>query len=315
MYSVGIDLGGTNIAVGVIDENNKIIGRGKEKTFSERNAEEIFVSMVKAVNSALGDAKITLSEVKSIGIGTPGSVDKENGIIVYANNLNFHNVPARDILKKYFDTEIYIDNDANCAALGEAVAGAGEGKKSFVAVTLGTGVGSGLIVDGKIVTGCNDAGGECGHMVITVDGEECTCGRKGCWEAYASATALIKQTKEAMNKDKNSVMWSLCENDIDNVSGRTAFDAMRAGDKTGKEVVERYIKYVSVGTVNLINALQPEVLCFGGGICNEGDTLLEPIREYVRRERYSKYAEKQTVICRAVLGNDAGIIGAALLDR
>lgn len=315
MYSVGIDLGGTNIAVGVIDENNKIIGRGKEKTFSERNAEEIFASMAKAVNSALGDAKITLSEVKSIGIGTPGSVDKENGIIVYANNLNFHNVPARDILKKYFDTEIYIDNDANCAALGEAVAGAGEGKKSFVAVTLGTGVGSGLIVDGKIVTGCNDAGGECGHMVITVDGEECTCGRKGCWEAYASATALIKQTKEAMNKDKNSVMWSLCENDIDNVSGRTAFDAMRAGDKTGKEVVERYIKYVSVGTVNLINALQPEVLCFGGGICNEGDTLLEPIREYVRRERYSKYAEKQTVICRAVLGNDAGIIGAALLDR
>lgn len=315
MYSVGIDLGGTNIAVGVIDENNKIIGRGKEKTFSERDAEEIFESMVKAVNSALSDAKITLNEVKSIGIGTPGSVDKENGIIVYANNLNFYNVPARDILKKYFDTEIYIDNDANCAALGEAVAGAGEGKKSFVAVTLGTGVGSGLIVDGKIVTGCNDAGGECGHMVIMVDGEECTCGRKGCWEAYASATALIKQTKEAMNKDKNSVMWSLCENNIDNVSGRTAFDAMRAGDKTGKEVVDRYIKYISVGTVNLINALQPEVLCFGGGICNEGDTLLEPIREYVRRERYSKYAEKQTVICRAVLGNDAGIIGAALLDR
>ncbi len=315
MYSIGIDLGGTNIAVGVIDGNNKIIGRGKEKTFSERTAEEIFASMAKAVESAMHDAGITVEDVKSIGIGTPGSVDKENGIIVYANNLDFHNVPARELLKKYFDVDIYIDNDANCAALGEAVAGAGEGKKNFVAVTLGTGVGSGLIVDGKIVTGCNDAGGECGHMVIMLDGEECTCGRKGCWEAYASATALIKQTKRAMLDDKASLMWKLCGENIDAVSGRTAFDAMRKGDKTAKEVVNRYLEYVSVGTVNLVNALQPDVLCFGGGICNEGDTLLDPIREYVKRERYSKYAEKQTVICRALLGNDAGIIGAALLDR
>lgn len=314
MYSVGIDLGGTNIAVGIVDANNKIIGRGKEKTFKERPAEEIFESMAKAVNAALEDAGITIDDVRSIGIGTPGSVDKEKGEIVYANNLNFHHIMAKDILKKYFDTEIYIDNDANCAALGEAVAGAGNGVKNFVAVTLGTGVGSGIIVDGKIVTGSNDAGGECGHMVIVVDGEDCTCGRKGCWEAYASATALIKQTKAAMLENKDSIMWTLCDS-IDAVSGRTAFDAMRMGDKTGSDVVDKYLKYVSVGTVNLINAFQPDVLCFGGGICNEGDTILNPIREYVERERYSKYAEKQTQLCRAVLGNDAGIIGAALLDR
>lgn len=315
MYSVGIDLGGTNIAVGVVDSENKIVGRGKEKTFKERSAEEIFESMAKAVNSALEDAGITISDVKSIGIGTPGSVEKETGEIVYANNLNFHHIMAKDILKKYFDVDIFIDNDANCAALGEAVAGAGNGVKNFVAVTLGTGVGSGLIVDGKIVTGCNDAGGECGHMVIVVDGEDCTCGRKGCWEAYASATALIRQTKAAMNEDKNSVMWELCNGDINNASGRTAFDAMRKNDASGKKVVDQYLKYVSVGTVNLINAFQPDVLCFGGGICNEGDTILNPIKEYVEKERYSKYAEKQTVLCRAVLGNDAGIIGAALLDR
>lgn len=314
MYSVGIDLGGTNIAVGIVDANNKIIGRGKEKTIKERPAEEIFESMAKAVNAALEDAGITIDDVRSIGIGTPGSVDKEKGEIVYANNLNFHHIMAKDILKKYFDTEIYIDNDANCAALGEAVAGAGNGVKNFVAVTLGTGVGSGIIVDGKIVTGSNDAGGECGHMVIVVDGEDCTCGRKGCWEAYASATALIKQTKAAMLENKDSIMWTLCDS-IDAVNGRTAFDAMRMGDKTGSDVVDKYLKYVSVGTVNLINAFQPDVLCFGGGICNEGDTILNPIREYVERERYSKYAEKQTQLCRAVLGNDAGIIGAALLDR
>lgn len=315
MYSIGVDLGGTNIAVGVVDDANVIIGRGTEKTNSGRTAEEIFESMAKAVDSAMTQAGISIVDVKSIGIGTPGSVDKENGIIVYANNLNFHHVPARDILKSYFDVDIYIDNDANCAALGEAVAGAGDGKKNFIAVTLGTGVGSGIIVDGKIVTGCNDAGGECGHMVINVDGEECTCGRKGCWEAYASATALIKQTKAAMLDDKASFMWKLCEGDLEKVNGRTAFDAMRAGDETGKAVVDNYIKYVSVGTVNLVNAFQPDIICFGGGICNEGDTLLDPIREYVSKERYSKYAEKQTRICRAVLGNDAGIIGAALLDR
>lgn len=315
MYSVGIDLGGTNIAVGVVDGNNNIIGRGKEKTLSDRSPEEIFESMAKAVNAALSDAGISIGDVRSIGIGTPGSVDKEKGEIVYANNLNFHHIMARDILKKYFDVDIYIDNDANCAALGEAVAGAGNGVKNFVAVTLGTGVGSGIIVDGKIVTGCNDAGGECGHMVIMVDGEECTCGRKGCWEAYASATALIRQTKAAMLENKNSVMWTLCDGDINKVNGRTAFDAMRANDEAGKNVVDKYLKYVSVGTVNLINTFQPDVLCFGGGICNEGETILAPIRDFVEKERYSKYAEKQTKICRAVLGNDAGIIGAALLDR
>ena len=315
MYRIGVDLGGTNISVGVVDESNIIIGRGKEKTRASRSVDEIFDSIKDAINAAITDSGIQFEDVKSIGVGTPGSVDKENGIIVYANNLNFHHINAREKLKKYFDCDIFIDNDANCAALGEAVAGAGNGKKNFVAVTLGTGVGSGVIVDGKIVTGCNDAGGECGHMVIEVDGESCTCGRKGCWEAYASATALIRQTKAAMLNNKDSLMWNLCNGDVNNAGGRTAFDAMRMGDETGKAVVDKYIKYISVGTVNLVNALQPEMLCFGGGICNEGDTLLDPIREYVKKERYSRYADRQTEICRAVLGNDAGIIGAALLDR
>lgn len=315
MYRIGVDLGGTNISVGVVDENNKMVGRGRVKTKAKRSAEEIFSDMARAIEIAMGDAKIKIGDVRSIGIGTPGSVDKAKGEIVFANNLYFHHVPARDLLKKYFDVDIFIDNDANCAALGEAVAGAGNGIKNFVAITLGTGVGSGIIIDGKIVTGCNDAGGEYGHMVIQVDGESCTCGRNGCWEAYAAATALIKQTKEAMLKDKDTVMWQLAGGNIENVNGRTAFDGMRMKDKTAKEVVDRYIKYVAVGTVNVINALQPDMLCFGGGICNEGDTLLDPIREYVARERYSRYADKQTEICRAILGNDAGIIGAALLDE
>lgn len=315
MYKIGVDLGGTNISVGVVDDANVIVGRGRVKTKSSRTAEEIFEDMAKAIEMSMTDADIKIEDVESIGIGAPGSVDKATGEIVFANNLNFHHVQARQLLQQYFNVDVFIDNDANCAALGEAIAGAGNGKKNFVAITLGTGVGSGIIVNGKIVTGCNDAGGECGHMVIAVDGEECTCGRKGCWEAYAAATALIKQTKKAMLEDKDSAMWQLAGGDIDAVSGRTAFDGMRLGDETAKKVVDTYIKYVAVGTVNVINALQPDMLCFGGGICNEGDTLLDPIREYVKRERYSRYADVQTEICRAILGNDAGVIGAALLSE
>ncbi len=316
MYRIGVDLGGTNIAVGVVDENFNIVGRGKMKTNSPRPASEIFADIATAVKMAVNDAGITMAEVKSIGVGTPGSVNKATGMIDFANNLAFNHVPARDMLVDSLGCpNVYIDNDANCAALGEALAGAGKDKDSFVAVTLGTGVGSGIVIDGKLVNGVNYAAGEMGHMVIMVDGDQCNCGRRGCWERYASATALISQTKDAMRKHQDSIMWQLVDDNIDKVNGRTAFDAMRAGDETGKAVVEQYIYYVSVGIINIVNALQPDVICVGGGISHEKDFLLEPIRTHIKRERYSIYAEKQTEICCAVLGNDAGIIGAALLDN
>ncbi len=314
MYKIGVDLGGTNIAVGVINEKYEIIGRGKAKTNMPRPAKEIFDDIVKCIFIAAEDAKIDMSEVESIGIGTPGSCDQENGVIIYANNLDFYNVPAVDYInEKIPGIKVHIENDANCAALGEALAGSGVGKESFIAITLGTGVGSGIVLGGKILTGCNGAGGELGHVTIKFDGEECNCGRVGCWERYASATALVNQTKAAMLEHKESKMWELCDGDIEKAGGRTAFDAMRAGDKIGKKVVDTYISYVAIGTVNVINGFQPEMLCFGGGICNEGDTLLNPIRELVAKWRYSKQQEKQTEICRATLGNDAGIIGAALV--
>ena len=208
---------------------------------------------------------------------------------------------------------VYVDNDANCAALGEAQAGSGHGAKDFIAVTLGTGVGSGVIINGKIVAGVNNAGGECGHSVIVVDGEPCTCGRKGCWEAYASATALINQTKAAMEKYPDSVMHELVKANGGKVDGRTAFDAMRRGDIAGIKVVDAYVKYVACGLINLVNIFQPETICIGGGICNEGETLLRPLRRYIDSERYSVYSKIQSKIVKAELGNDAGIIGAALL--
>lgn len=315
MYKIGVDLGGTNIVAGVINENNEIIGKGKMKTNAPRPAKEIFEDIVKCVRLACDEANISVDEIKSIGIGTPGSVVKKTGYIEYANNLDFSNVPAEKLMNELLPgIKVYLENDANCAALGEAVAGCGIGRNSFVAITLGTGVGAGYIYNGKVMAGCNEAGGEFGHMVIDFDGEECNCGRRGCWERYASATALVKQTKDAMLKNKDSKMWEICGGDIDNVNGRTAFDAMRADDEAGKKVVENYINYVTIGTVNIINALQPEMICFGGGISNEKENLLAPMRAIIEKFRYSRYSELQTEICCATLGNDAGVIGAALVE-
>lgn len=315
MYRIGVDLGGTNIAVGVISEDLKIVGRGVKKTNCPRPAEDIFDDIAAAVQIAMLDAGITINDVVSVGVGTPGTVNKENGYIEFANNLDFKQVPAKEMLEKRIGKPVYLDNDANCAALGEAVAGVGKGSKNFVAVTLGTGVGSGIIIDGKIVNGNNYAGGEMGHMVICVDGERCNCGRRGCWEQYSSATALIRQTIDAMKRNQDSVMWEIVENDMEKVNGRTAFDAMRAGDAAGKEVVDNYIYYLAAGITNIVNALQPEFICLGGGVANEKENLLAPLRKYVDRERYSRYSNKQTKIVSAELGNDAGIFGAALLDE
>lgn len=314
MYSIGIDLGGTNIVSAVVNEKYEIVAKAKTPTNSPRSAEEIFDDIARVSIEAIEKAGLTIEDIESVGMGTPGTVNDE-GIIEFANNLGFKNVPAREMLFERLGVKnIFVENDANCAALGEAYAGVGNGSKNFVAVTLGTGVGSGIIVDGKIVNGVNFAGGECGHMVIMVDGEQCTCGRKGCWEAYASATALIRQTKKAMEENPKSLMHKFAA-DEGKVSGRTAFDAMRKGDIAGIKVVEKYIKYVACGLINLVNALQPEIICIGGGICNEGETLMKPLRRYVQSERYSIYSKIQTKIVKAELGNDAGVIGAAILQK
>jgi len=315
MYRVGVDLGGTNISVGVVDEQLKIIGRGKLKTNAPRPAEQVFDDIARCVTMSLQDAGVSLKDVRSVGVGTPGSVNKDTGFIEYANNLEFNNVPAKALLEARIGTPVYLENDANAAALGEAVAGAGKGETSFVAITLGTGVGSGIIVDGKVIEGVNFAAGEMGHMVIRMDGELCSCGRRGCWESYASARALVRQTKDSMQHDQGSVMWDLAGNTLSNVNGRTAFDAMRKGDPSGKKVVDTYIRYVAVGLINIINTFQPAMICIGGGIANEKETLMAPLRKYTERERYSLYARKQTRLIVAELGNDAGIYGAALLER
>lgn len=316
MYRIGIDLGGTNIVVGIIDENNKILAKASRKTNVPRPAEDIFDDMAAAVKDAMSQLYITKDEIISVGVGTPGSVNKEAELIEFANNLGFDNVPAYKLLRDRLGIDkVYFDNDANCAALGEAVAGSGKGVKNFIMITLGTGVGSGIIVNGKLVTGLNYAAGEMGHTVIVYDGLPCNCGRKGCWEKYSSATALISQTKDAMKKNFNSLMWDIAGGDINKVNGRTAFDAMRKGDATAQAVVNNYVAMLTCGIGNIINTFQPDMVCVGGGVGNERENLLGPVRKLLSSEVYSIHAKKQTQLVAAELGNDAGIIGAALLDE
>lgn len=314
-YYVGIDLGGTNIVAGVVDENYNIISKASTKTNCPRPEKEIADDMAKMALQAVKNANLEISDIEWIGIGTPGIANSATGIIERANNLGFVNTPMVKYIKETIDKPVFIENDANAAAYGEFVAGAAKEARNAICVTLGTGVGAGIIIDGKIYSGSNYAGAEIGHTVIEVDGAECSCGRKGCFEAYSSATGLIRMSKEAMEKNPDSIMNKMAHEKGGKVTARTSFDAMRAGDKSAKEVVDKYIKYLAAGITNTINIFQPDILCIGGGVCNEGDPLLLPVKALVENEDFAKNSEKRTEIVIAKLGNDAGIIGAAFLGN
>lgn len=314
-YKVGIDLGGTNIVAGVVDKDYNIIARAECKTAIPRPESEVCDSMAAIVKEAVKKAKLKMDDISHIGIGVPGAVNPETKVVEISPNLLFHNWEVSKMMEERLNKPVSIENDANAAAWGEYLAGSAKGCRNAVAITLGTGVGGGIIIDGKLYSGSNFAGAELGHMVIVKDGKECGCGRKGCWEAYASATALINMTKEAIKNEKAefSYMLNAVEGDLNKVTGKTPFDAMFAGDATGKAVVDEYIGYLATGIVNVINIFQPDIICIGGGVCRQGENLLAPVRAIVEKERITKHNDKQTVLCTATLGNDAGIIGAAML--
>ena len=311
-YYIGIDIGGTNIACGIVDDNYEIVARSKVKTNAPRPYAEILEDIKSAVRLACSELKIDASEAAAIGIGCPGTCN--DGVVEYSNNLGFVNVPLRSDIESAFGVKTYLDNDANAAAFGEFLAGAAKGAKNAVAITLGTGVGAGIIIDGRIYSGSNSAGGEIGHTVLVVDGRDCTCGRKGCFETYSSATGLIRTTKEAIALNPDSVVARLAEED-GRVSARTAYNALKRGCPVGRQITDDFVKYLAAGIANTINIFQPDILCIGGGVCNEGDTLLVPLRKAVAEQVYTKNSAKNTEIVVCSLGNDAGIIGAALLCK
>ena len=309
MYYVGIDLGGTNLAAGLVDEKGNILYKASIPTIKERDWREIVRDMAMIAERVVKEGGHTMDEIEAVGIGCPGSIDKKNGVVVYSNNIVMHNATVADEFKKYVDLPVYLENDANAAALGEYAA-YGDGVGSFVFFTLGTGVGGGIILDGRVWSGFNGAGGEIGHQTLIMGGESCTCGRRGCLEAYASVTALIRQTKAAMEAHPESAMndWAAKHG---RVSGRTAFECAKQGDAVAAQVRDRYIEYVADGIASIVNVLQPEVVAIGGGISREGDLLLEPIKRYLVENDYNKYMPRTDVRIARLMG-DAGIVGAAM---
>ena len=297
MYKIGIDLGGTNIAAGVVGFDNKIVMKASVPTDLPKTPDEIADSIAALVKDVAAKAFVRMDEVSVVGVGTPGAVNAD-GVVENDANLGFVNTPLRAMLEERLGVACRVGNDANCAALGEQIAGAGRGTRDFIAVTLGTGIGGGIVLGGKLLTGVNGAAGEIGHMVIDREGIPCKCGRIGCFEQYASATALVNAAKEVFPD-------VTCAKDV--------FDLAHSDNLRALEIIDDYIEYLSDGITNLINIFQPEMICIGGGVAAQGEYLLKPLRERVEEKRYTKNASVQTKICAAVLGNDAGIIGAVNL--
>ncbi len=316
MYRIGVDLGGTNIAVGVVDKEGRLVKKTSTPTLASRPAEEIVADMARLCRELCSEIGCGIEDIEGVGIASPGTVDSENGVVLYANNIPFKGFPVAKILSEMLDGKVKVSvaNDANAAAWGEAVAGAAKGTSNSVMITLGTGVGGGIVIDNRLYSGFNGAGGELGHTVIEFGGVPCSCGRLGCWEAYSSATALIRMTKEKIEECRAQSRPTLMA-DAEKVSGRTACDAMRAGDEAAKEVYDKYIRYLACGLANMINIFQPEVISLGGGISGEGQSLIDSLMPIIRECQYGSEETglPLTQIRIAKLGNDAGIIGAAML--
>lgn len=316
MYYIGIDLGGTTIKAGLVNEAYEIINELSVPTQNQRQAEEIIKDMAGLCKDLMTESRIDETQVHSVGIGCPGLVEVESGKVLSSSNLNFENVPVRELFKKYMGFEVYIENDANCAALGEVMAGVAKGAKSALMITFGTGVGGGVVLDGKIYRGAFCGAGEIGHQVINIhETASCGCGRKGCYEQYASATALVGYAKKAAQENPQSLLVKYAENqDVSKINGKVIFEAAHHEDAVALEVLDGYYKLIAHGAANLINILEPEMLVLGGGISGQGQYIVTPITKYISEQMYGGLNLK-TQIKAATLGNGAGIIGAALLGK
>lgn len=316
MKYVGVDIGGTNLKAGLVDENGVLLATQKMKVASIADDDGLAWTVASLVQELAHTVNISVSDVTSVGVGVPGTVEIRSGSINYTCNLPLRNVPLRKLFHRYLSIPLYIENDANCAALAEFLVGAGRDSKRFVTITLGTGVGAGIVHNGKIYHGANGMAGEVGHMVIQRGGLPCPCGRHGCWEQYASATALKRMTAAALAAHPHSILAQVVAENEGRVSGQSAFIAARRGDPVGQQVCDEYVDYLACGVVNVVNIFQPDTLAIGGGVSNEAEEqLLRPVQQRVARESIPCGRDRRTRIVKAELGNRAGIIGAALLGK
>lgn len=316
MKYVGVDIGGTNLKAGLADENGQLLAVQKMKVASITDQQSLAWTIVAMTQELAKSAGVPLDKIASVGVGVPGTVEIRSGSIGYTCNLPLRNVPLRKLFHHYLSIPLYIENDANCAALAEYYVGAGRDSKRFVTITLGTGVGAGIIHNGKIYHGANGMAGEVGHTVIERNGLPCPCGRHGCWEQYASASALKRMTVEAVAAHPDSILARVVAENDGHVSGQSAFIAARQGDPVGQRICDEYVGYLACGIVNVVNVFQPDALAIGGGVSNEADEqLLLPVQRCVERESIPCAKNRRTRIVKAELGNQAGIIGAALLGK
>ena len=313
MIYFGVDIGGTGIKVGAVSPEGKLLHSESAPTQAALGYEVLASDIAGLINKVMEEKGISLDEVGGIGLGCPGSIDDKKGVVIYSNNINLTNAPLCDEVKKHINKPVYIGNDANCAALGEYFALGDNNVDHMVAITLGTGVGGGIIINKKIFTGFNGVAGELGHTTLIMDGEPCTCGRKGCWEAYASVTALNRDAVNAAKNAPDSLLAKEIAANDGKSNGKILFGCAQNGDATALDVLDKYAKYVAEGIVDLINIFQPEYVVIGGGVSAQGDYLLNPIKKYVAKSTYGGELVKTAEIKMAKLGNDAGIIGAALL--
>ena len=312
MVYIGFDVGGTGVQVGVVNELGEILCKGNMVTRTDIPVEAQIKAMADCALETLDRSGYTLDEVKSLGAGLPGVVDPRTGHIAFCPNLDWKDVDFAGEMRKYIDKPVFMDNDATVAGLAENVAGVSAGAHSSVFLTLGTGVGGGIVIGGKVWSGAHGVGSEIGHMVIELDGERCNCGNRGCLERYCSATAIILAARAAVGEYPDSAIMTKCEGDPMKINAKVVFDAAKEGDELGMKLFNDYVKALAHGIVNIIHFLDPEVIALGGGVSKAGDFLLDALRrEVAKLVMYKTMPYARIELAR--LGPDAGIIGAAML--
>lgn len=314
-YYLGLDVGGTNIVAGVVDNNFRILAKESIPTPAGAGIDKITSDIAETGKRAIQKSGISPEDISSWGIGMPSCINPKTNLLVHANCFGWKNVPIYDYLKKYISKPIYIANDANSATYGETLAGDAGQYNNVIMLTLGTGVGSGIIIDKKIYSGADNMGAELGHTKLVYNGVLCTCGQKGCLEAYCSSTALIRDTRKAVTEEPDSLIMQLCGNDKDKINGEIIFEAAKAGDPLATKLIDEYISYLAAGISSFISIFRPEVIILGGGLAHAGDFLFKPLTEKLHVCTFGANEIGIPPIVGAELGNDAGIIGAAFLEK
>ena len=312
-YSAAIDLGGTNIGIGIVSEEGELVFKTSVPVEDNQNPFALLEQMAEGTKQCIADSGRELSDISFVGIGIPGLIKGPKGPVILAANINWHNVDAVPFLEEKIGLPVYLGNDADCAAMGEYHSGSGKLYDSLIMITLGTGIGGGAVVNGKLFPGFGGFGGEYGHITLVHGGVECGCGKHGCFEVYGSANALKRETREMAEQHPESLIWEMCEGNLDNIGGKTAFDAAEKGDETGAAIVEQYISYLADGISGIVNVFRPEVIVLGGGVSNQGPSLFEPLNEKFANLCVASDCIEPPKIVKATLGNSAGIIGAGLL--